>query len=68
MLAAKCNLLGWPLSRETLAKLEIQVRWISDSELLCLARALDVSLDELLPERVQQAKALRTFFAAFERK
>lgn len=64
MLAAKCNLLGWDLSRETLAKIEIQVRWISDCELLCLARALEVGLDQLLPDRAHPPKVLYAFLKA----
>ena len=45
-LAAKCNLLGWNITRSTLAKMESQVRRITDEEVLLLANALrvDVSL------------------------
>jgi len=68
MFAAKCNLLGWNLSRETLAKIEIQVRWISDCELLCLARALGVAVEELLVAKDHSPKIVRNFIAALERK
>ena len=35
MLAARCLLNGWDLSRETLAKIESQIRWIADAESVC---------------------------------
>lgn len=46
-LAARCNLLGWDLSRGTLAKIESQVRCISDVEVGLLAKALGVEVGEL---------------------
>ncbi|HCN31402.1 MAG TPA: hypothetical protein DIT64_22405 [Verrucomicrobiales bacterium] len=48
-LAARCGLQGWDLSRETLAKIESQIRWVADFELLCLASALSVDVKALLP-------------------
>lgn len=29
-LAARCGVLGWDLSRETMAKIESQIRWAAD--------------------------------------
>ena len=46
-LAAKCNLLNWDISRSTLAKIESQVRRITDEEVELLARALNVELNTL---------------------
>jgi len=46
-LAAKCGLLGWDLSRSTLAKIEAQVRCVTDRELLILAKALKVTIGDL---------------------
>ena len=46
-LAARCNRLGWDISRGTLAKIEAQVRCISDTEIEILGKALSVTLDEL---------------------
>lgn len=46
-LAARCSRLGWDLSRSTLAKIEAQVRCVSDAELLILSRALKVAVDTL---------------------
>ena len=49
-LVARLNLLGWQISRETLAKIEAQIRWVSDFELLCLTEALCVDLKEIFPK------------------
>lgn len=46
-LVAKCNLLGWEISRGTLAKIESQTRKISDEEVLCLSKALKVNVGML---------------------
>jgi transcriptional regulator with XRE-family HTH domain len=48
-LAARCGRLGWDISRGTLAKVEAQVRCVSDEELMILAKALGVKVDELYP-------------------
>ena len=42
MLVARPNLAGWDISRETLAKVEAQIRWIADFEVVHLADALGV--------------------------
>ncbi len=49
-LARKCQLQGWDISRDIIAKIELGIRWVSDSELLNLARALEVSPLALLPK------------------
>ena len=46
-LAAQCNLLKWDISRGTLAKIESRVRRVTDEEILLLARALKVSVNDL---------------------
>jgi transcriptional regulator with XRE-family HTH domain len=55
MLVAKLNLIGWEISRETLAKIESQIRWVADSELLDLAEALGIDPCEI----IKKAKQLR---------
>jgi hypothetical protein len=55
MLAARCARWGWVLSRETLAKIEAQIRWVSDFELVCLANALGVPPEKLLPQKLAGA-------------
>lgn len=62
MLAAKCQLLGWDLSRETLAKIESQIRWVADAELLCLANALKVPVQQMLPSGATTGRVLKAFF------
>ena len=62
MLAAKCHLLGWDLSRETLAKIESQIRWVADAELFCLSKSLRVPLEGLLPESAIAGNVLKAFF------
>lgn len=46
-LVARCNLLGWDISRGTLAKIEAQVRRITDNEVIRLAAALRVPIQQL---------------------
>ncbi len=46
-LTAKCNLVGFNISRGTLAKIESRVRRVIDSEVQLLAMALQVSINEL---------------------
>jgi len=48
-LAAQCQLIGWDISREGIAKIESQVRGVSDIELLKLAKALRVHFSVLFP-------------------
>ena len=46
-LTAKCNLVGFNISRGTLAKIESKVRRVVDSEVQLLAMALRITIDEL---------------------
>lgn len=46
-LAARCNLLKWEVTRGTLAKIESQVRRVTDDEVALLAKALRVDIREL---------------------
>lgn len=43
--AAKCHLIGWSISRGTLAKIESQVRRVTDEEITFLADALKVDVN-----------------------
>jgi DNA-binding XRE family transcriptional regulator len=49
-LTAQCNLLGWRISRGTLAKIESQVRRVIDFEVTYLAQALEVEISDLFDE------------------
>jgi transcriptional regulator with XRE-family HTH domain len=46
-LVARCNLIGWDISRGTLAKIESQTRKISDGEILYFSKALKVNIERL---------------------
>ena len=46
MLAARCALLGWDLTENGVTKIETQIRCVTDAELLTLALALGVNLND----------------------
>lgn len=46
-LVAKCNLNDWQISRSTLAKIESNVRRVTDIEVQKLSLALNVSVNDL---------------------
>ncbi len=48
--AARCGVLGWRLSRGTVAKIEAQVRCVSDAEVYILAAALKRQIESLYPK------------------
>ena len=49
-LASRVALLGYNLSRATLAKIEAEIRGVLDVELFVIAHALRVTVMELFPE------------------
>lgn len=49
-LAAKCNLLEWNISRGTLAKIESNVRRVTDIEVKVLALALNTDVEVLFKD------------------
>lgn len=51
--AAKCQVLGFDLTRGTLAKIESRVRAVSDHEIPFLAWALGCSIESLFPKDLQ---------------
>ena len=55
-LAAKLQVEGWDVSRESLAKLESQFRRAPDCELLFLAKVLGVEVMELFPAKLDLKK------------
>ena len=48
-LTRKCQLVGWDISREGIAKIESQLRGVSDLEVVKLAKALRVHFSVLFP-------------------
>jgi transcriptional regulator with XRE-family HTH domain len=51
--AAKCQLRGWDVSRDIIARIEGQTRWIGDVELAVLAKVLNVRLEKLYPQAIR---------------
>lgn len=51
MFAARCGVIGWNLSRGTLAKIEAGLRCVTDAELWVLARALRCPVEKLYPDK-----------------
>lgn len=50
VLALKCQLAGWDISRDGIAKIEGQVRWVADFELVYLCRIFQVKAEILLAQ------------------
>ena len=48
-MVAKCQLSGWDLSRESLAKIESRLRSVTDIEILDLGEILEVHHSALFP-------------------
>lgn len=47
-LATKLQLLGWSCDRFTISKIELGTRQVTDKEVLLLAKALNISITQLL--------------------
>ncbi len=58
-LAARLCRTGWDISRQTLSKIEAQLRCVSDDELVFLARALRVRIGDLFPAEVRSTKSFQ---------
>jgi len=61
-LSARVGRLGWDISRGTLSQIEAQIRCVTDFELVCLAKALGITADALLPAAPQVKKVIAEFF------
>lgn len=48
MLASKCQLAGWDVSRDTIDRIEAQARKVSDFELKIMRGVLKVTVNTLL--------------------
>jgi transcriptional regulator with XRE-family HTH domain len=62
MLAARCGMLGWDVGENVITKIETHIRCVIDVELVCLAKALDASPEQLLPSRDSSKAAVRKYF------
>lgn len=58
-LVAKCQVLGWNVSRDIIAAIEGQVRCVTDIELVGIAAVLKVNQEKLLSSRAEALKILR---------
>ncbi len=50
-LAAKCQLAGWDISRDIIARIELRTRCVGDFELATLAKVLGVKMEVLIPRQ-----------------
>ncbi len=50
-LAAKCQRHGWNISRDIVARIELQTRWLADFELQKMANVLGVTIGDLIPRQ-----------------
>jgi transcriptional regulator with XRE-family HTH domain len=62
MLAARCGLLGWDIGENVVTKIETGIRCVTDVELVCIAFALDISPEQLLPGRDRIKSSVTAFF------
>ena len=53
VLAAKCQMAGWDISRSIVAAIEGRVRWVGDFELMMLAKILRTNPLDLLPKKME---------------
>lgn len=60
-LAARCQVVGYDLSRESLAKIEGRIRTVTDAEVVLLAQALRVPFVLLYPPEEELPKLLKPF-------
>lgn len=49
ILAVRLQLIGWDISRESVAKIEARMIWVKDHRLYFLAKVFKVSIPDLLP-------------------
>ena len=52
-MVTRCQLSGWDLSRESLAKIESRLRSVTDLEILKLGKILEVHFSVLFPSSPQ---------------
>lgn len=63
-LAVRCQLAGYDISRESLAKIESRSRSVTDAEIVFLASALKVPFALLFPPPEELAGAIQLFQTA----
>jgi transcriptional regulator with XRE-family HTH domain len=63
LLAARCGTLGWDVGENVITKIETRIRCVTDAEFLCLAKALNVSPESLLPPQEKFKATITAFFS-----
>ena len=63
MLAARCGTLGWDVSENVITKIETQIRCVTEIELLCIAVALNVRVENFYPRAENTKAVVKKFFA-----
>lgn len=63
-LVRRCQLLGWDLSRESLAKIESGLRGVSDYELIGLSLALQIPYHFFLPPKKELKELFKRIVAS----
>ena len=58
-LVAKLNVMGWDLSRVTLAKIESQIRCVADYELPILAASIGLEPTEFVKQALEKSPKKR---------
>ena len=58
VLASRIRLVGWDAGRTLITKIELRERCLTDYELIVLAKALSISLDELTRGAYKEALEL----------
>lgn len=62
MLAARCCTLGWDIGENVVTKIETEIRCVTDAELICMAAALNVAPESLLPTQAKLKAAVTKYF------
>ena len=55
-LVAKLNLAGWDVSRDIVARIEGQIRWVADFEIIKLAEGLGLDASDLIRQAVAKGQ------------
>ena len=63
MLAARCGMLGWDIGENIITKIETGIRCVTDAEFACLAKALTVPPEALLPPPDKFKSTIAAFFS-----
>jgi transcriptional regulator with XRE-family HTH domain len=50
MFCARCSRVGWDVGENTIAKIEARYRCVTDREIIALAKALRVPVQDLFPK------------------